>query len=496
MILRDLIRGIEIKWFLGRDDVDILGISYDSKEVGRGFLFVAMKGEKTDGHKYIQSAINSGAKAVLLEEIPGTTSKNVSFIQVEDTKSALAEVSANFLGHPTMELTLIGITGTNGKTTITYLLESIWQEWGKNAGVIGTVDYRFLGRKIPSVRTTPESLDLMNLFKDMVASGVEYVAMEVSSHALDRKRVLGCHFDGAVFTNLSQDHLDYHGTIQNYFEAKKKLFSEVLGKSEKREKFCVINIDDPYGREIAKDATGKIVSYSIANSLGVYSEKTDITSGGIRALVNTPWGKVDINSKLFGKHNLYNILAAVATALSMGIGIDFVEKGISNVTSVPGRLDKIENQFGITILVDYAHTPDALRNVLTAVRPFTQRKLILVFGCGGDRDPIKRPIMGRIGREFSDVIILTSDNPRTEPPERIMDEIEKGVFDIDSDKKPYFRISDRHDAIRKAIEIAGSGDTVLLAGKGHESYQIVGTKKIPFDDREIAGRIILEKTNA
>jgi UDP-N-acetylmuramoyl-L-alanyl-D-glutamate--2,6-diaminopimelate ligase len=496
MILRDLIKGMETKRTLGSDDAEILGISYDSKEVRDGFLFAAIKGEKTDGHKYIESAVKSGAKALLVEEIPESTYKNISLIQVEDTKSALAEISANFFHHPTKGFTLVGITGTNGKTTITYLLESIWREWGKNVGVIGTVEYRFSGKKVPSVRTTPESLDLMNLFSDMRASGVEYAVMEVSSHALDRKRILGCHFDAAVFTNLSQDHLDYHGTMENYFEAKKKLFSEVLGKSGKREKFSVINIDDPYGREITKEAAGKIVPYSVTNSEGVYAEKTSITPEGIHTFVNTPWGKVDINSKLFGKHNLYNILASVATALSLGVGIDVVEKGISNVASVPGRLDRVENPYGITILVDYAHTPDALRNVLTAVRPFTHRKLILLFGCGGDRDPIKRPIMGRIGRELSDALIVTSDNPRTESPQRIIDEIEKGVFDVGSDEKPYFRIADRRDAIRKAIEIAHSGDTVLLAGKGHESYQILGVEKIPFNDKEVAESIIHEKRNA
>jgi UDP-N-acetylmuramoyl-L-alanyl-D-glutamate--2,6-diaminopimelate ligase len=320
--------------------------------------------------------------------------------------------------------------------------------------------------------------------------------MEVSSHALDRKRVFGCHFDAAVFTNLSQDHLDYHGTIENYFEAKKKLFSEVLRKSEKREKFSVINIDDPYGKEIAKEAVGEIISYSILNSEGVYAEKTDITPEGIHTILNTPWGKVEINSKLFGKHNLYNILAAVSTALSLGAEIGIVERGISKVAGVPGRLNRVENPFGITILIDYAHTPDALRNVLTAVRPFTRRKLILLFGCGGDRDPIKRPIMGRIGRELSDILIVTSDNPRTENPDRIIDQIEKGVLDAGSKEKLYFRIVDRYDAIRKAIEIAQEGDTVLLAGKGHESYQILGTEKIPFDDKEVAERIIRGKMDA
>src|SRR3990172_2314116 len=378
MILRDLTRGLEIKKALIRNNVEILGISYDSNNIRDRFLFAAIKGEKTDGHKYIESALKNGAKALLVEDIPFNTTKDISIIQVEDTKFSLAKISAPM--------------------------------------------------------TTPESLDLMKLFRDMRTSGVECIAMEVSSHALDRKRVSECHFDAAVFTNLTQDHLDYHRTLENYLEAKKKLFSEVLRQSEKGEKFSIINIDDPYGKEIAKDSSGKIIYYSISNRCeGVHVEKASIT----------PWGKIEISSKLFGKHNLYNILAAAAAALSLGASIEAVETGISRVESVPGRLDKVENTYGITILIDYAHTPDALRNVLMAVRPLTPKRLILIFGCGGDRDPIKRPIMGRIGRELSDILIVTSDNPRTERPELIIDEIEKGVHEISSDKKNYFRIPDR-----------------------------------------------------
>ncbi len=493
MILRDLTRELEIKKAPCRNDVEILGISYDSNNIRDGFLFAAIKGEKTDGHKYVEPALKNGAIALLLEDIPRNAPNNVAIIQVEDTKSALAKVSATFFGHPTKELTLVGITGTNGKTTITYLLESIWQKMGKNTGIVGTVEYRYLGNRIPSPMTTPESSDLMKLFRDMRSSGVEYAAIEVSSHALDRKRVLECHFDAAVFTNLTQDHLDYHGTLENYLAAKKKLFSEVLKQSEKREKFSIINIDDPHGREIAKDSGGRIIYYS-SNKIGkgVYVEKASINLEGIHALLGTPWGNIEVSSKLFGKHNLYNILAAVAVGLSLGASIENVESGISNVTSVPGRLDKVENLYGINILIDYAHTPDALRNVLMAVRPFTHKRIILIFGCGGDRDHIKRPIMGKIGRELSDILIVTSDNPRTEPPELIMDEIEKGVHNINFDKKTYFRISDRSEAIRKGIEIATRGDTILIAGKGHETYQILGAKRIPFDDKEIAGNILLE----
>ncbi|MBI2486866.1 MAG: UDP-N-acetylmuramoyl-L-alanyl-D-glutamate--2,6-diaminopimelate ligase [Deltaproteobacteria bacterium] len=494
MILKDLIRGIEAKQTQATNDIEILGISYNSKEVRDGFLFAAIEGEKTDGHRYIKSAIENGARALLVERVPGKRLEDISIIQVEDTRSSLAHVSANFFGHPTKELTLVGVTGTNGKTTITYLLESIWQEEKKNVGMIGTVEYRISGKKLPSSMTTPESLDLMKLFFDMRNSGTEYVVMEVSSHALDRKRVLGCHFDAAVFTNLTQDHLDYHVTIENYFNAKKKLFTEILKASEKKKKFSVINFDDPYGREIAKDAAGEIVSYSsTSREATVYVEKSQITPQGIWAILKTPWGKIELNSKFYGKHNLSNILAATATALSLGVSKSAVETGISKLTSVPGRLDRVENPLGITVLVDYAHTPDALYNVLNAVKPFTSGNLILVFGCGGDRDPVKRPIMGKIGREISDVLIVTSDNPRTESPERIIDQVEKGVSEAGCDEKPYFRISDRRDAIRRAIEIGMEGDTVIIAGKGHENYQIIGTKKLPFDDKEEAKIAIEER---
>ncbi len=494
MILKELIKGLKTRQILAPKDVEILGITYNSTLVQEGFLFAAIDGEKTDGHNYIDSAIGNGAKALLVEKIPRSLSEDIATIEVEDTMSSLARVSANFFGHPTKHLTLVGVTGTNGKTTTAYLIESIWREEGKNAGVIGTVEYRFSGKSVPAPMTTPESLDLMRMFSEMRDSGTQAVAMEVSSHALDRKRVLGCHLDAAVFTNLTQDHLDYHGTISNYFEAKKKLFTEILRESEKKDKFSIINFDDPYGREIAKLTAGKIISYSIKKGdASVYPEKQSINSEGIWSIVQTPWGKVELDSRFFGQHNLSNILAAAATALTLGSPISAVEKGIQKLTSVPGRLDRVENSVGMTVLVDYAHTPDALNNVLNSVRPFTPGKLILVFGCGGDRDSTKRPAMGKIARTLSDVLIVTSDNPRTEDPELIIDQIEKGIFEVDFDERPYFRMPNRREAIRKSIEIGAEGDTVIIAGKGHENYQIIGTKKLQFDDKKEANVALVEK---
>ncbi len=487
MILRELARGVDIKKFKGDDDLDISGVSFDSNKIKKGFLFVALTGENTDGHKYIESALSHGAKALIVEKALDKDYKGVTVIEVADSRLSLAIVSANFFEHPTKDLTLIGITGTNGKTTITYLLESIWNEEGKYSGITGTIDYRYGENKIQSSMTTPESLDLMGIFREMRDCGVDTVAMEVSSHAIDRQRVKECHFDAAVFTNLTQDHLDYHDTIQDYFEVKKRLFTEFLEESEKKNKFSIINIDDSFGARIVNDAPGNVVTYSINNETAtIHAVSSEITDNGIEASISTPQGLIQVKSALFGEHNLSNILAAVAITISLGSPINAIEKGISQISSVPGRLEGVPNKCGFKVLVDYAHTPDALKNVLLAVRPLTKGNLILVFGCGGDRDSAKRPLMGDIGRELSDILIVTSDNPRTEDPEIILDQIEKGVLRAGEDNSPYLRITDRTAAIKQSIKIAKENDTVLIAGKGHEDYQIIGTTKYPFDDREIA----------
>jgi len=493
MILRELLNGVEITNFIGNDCIEVSGLSFDSNNLEENYLFVALRGENTDGHSYIDSALKNGAKALIVEKIPEINSQEISVVQVHDSRAALAEASANFYRHPTKELTLVGITGTNGKTTVTYLLESIWAHGHKKSGIIGTIDYHYGENIKQSSMTTPESLDLMRMFREMRESGVETVAMEVSSHAIDKNRVLECHFDAAVFTNLTQDHLDYHDTMENYFEVKKRLFTEFLAESEKEEKFSVINIDDPFGARLADEAPGNIVSYSINNSdASVYAKSSTITKNGIEALIITLNGEIHIKSTLFGEHNLSNILAAVATASSLGVLNEVIETGISKISSVPGRLEGIANKSGFNVLVDYAHTPDALKNVLLASRPLTEGKLILVFGCGGDRDNAKRPLMGKIGKELSDILIITSDNPRTEDPEIILDHIEKGVYQAGKQEKPYHRIADRTEAIRKAIRTANNNDTILIAGKGHEDYQIIGTTKHPFDDREIAREALKE----
>lgn len=491
MILSELTKGIEAIKKIGSSEIDISGISIDSNKIEKGYLFVALRGENTDGHKYLGPAINNGAAAVLVERTPEIIPEGAAVIEVPDTREALSGVSANFYGHPTNELKLVGITGTNGKTTVTYMLESIWDTEGLCSSVLGTIDYRFGGKSRESLMTTPEAHDLMRMFREMRDEGVEISAMEVSSHALDKRRVEDCEFDAAVFTNLTQDHMDYHKTFENYLNAKKRLFTEVLERSGKDKKYSIINIDDPYGERIANEAKGQVVTYSAHNpSALVYAESSEITENGIEATVKTPKGDLTIKSKLFGAHNLSNLLAAAGTAVMLGSPIDSIEQGLSRITSVPGRLEGIQNSLGIAVLVDYAHTPDALENVLNASRPLTSGRLILVFGCGGDRDRAKRPQMGLIGRELSDILLVTSDNPRTESPEKIIDDIEEGVLSSKSSDKPYFRIADRKEAITHAIELARENDTVLIAGKGHEDYQIIGKKKFPFDDREIASDAI------
>ncbi|HML95240.1 MAG TPA: UDP-N-acetylmuramoyl-L-alanyl-D-glutamate--2,6-diaminopimelate ligase [Thermodesulfobacteriota bacterium] len=497
MILNEILNGIEIREIHGDVGLEISGIALDSQKVGRGYLFAALRGEKQDGHSYIKQALERGAAALLLERFTDDVPEGVTVIEVEDSRVALAGAAANFYGRPARSLTMVGITGTNGKTTITYLLESIWKEGNNNPGVIGTIDYRFSGRRTEAPMTTPESVEIMRLLGEMRDAGVDRVAMEVSSHAIDKERILGCEFDAAVFTNLTQDHLDYHGSMENYRNVKKRLFTELLRDSSKERKYSIINIDDPSGREIADEAAGEVITYSIDDpNADVYAFDHSVTGSGISADVNTPWGRLEVSSRLFGEHNLSNILAAATAALATGSTAREVEGGLSRFAVVPGRLERVENHCGFEVLVDYAHTPDALKNVLAAVRPLTPGRVILVFGCGGDRDRAKRPIMGRIGMELSDVLVITSDNPRTESPERILDDVERGVKEAaGADGKAYSRTEDRRAAIKEAVGIARPGDTVLIAGKGHEDYQIVGTVKHPFDDRKVAAEAIREKSN-
>ena len=493
MKLYDLIKGYENAEITGETKLEIKGIEYNSKEAGKDKLFVAIKGEKLDGHNYITDALTRGTRAFIVDKSFDITGLNGTAIKVNNTLDALAYISSRLYGEPSNEMMIAGITGTNGKTTITYLLESIWKGEKQIVGIIGTVNYRFNNYSEPSSLTTPMSRDLQGLLSHMRDSGVRKVFMEVSSHSLEKCRINYCKIDIGVFTNITQDHLDYHLDFNNYFNAKKKLFSEILNNSTKKQKFAVSNLDDPRGKEIVNEFTGDKIMYSVSDSRAdVYAEHAKFSDNGIEALVNTPWGKLNIESTLIGTHNLSNILAAISCSICMGADIKSVENGIYKLKNIPGRLERIENNNGFSVFVDYAHTPDALKNVLDVLRSFTENRLIVVFGCGGDRDTSKRPLMGIHAADIADYVIVTSDNPRTESPVSIMLDIEKGIKSINGLKSEYVLIEDRKSAILTAVKMLRNGDVLLVAGKGHEDYQIIGTEKRHFDDREECREAIRE----
>jgi len=508
MELKKLLEGVEIKKIIGETLKEIEGVAYHSNQVRSGFLFAALRGMEVDGHRFIGEAIEKGAAAVLCEEERDITEGTM--ILVPNSRQALAEVSSNFYGNPSSRLTLIGVTGTNGKTTTTYLLESIFKKAGWTPGVIGTINYRFGEKTISASNTTPESLDLQRILREMLREGISHVIMEVSSHGLDLDRVLGCQFDGAVFTNLTSEHLDYHRTISQYFWSKKKLFSDLLVKSPKARRFAITNHDDPRGDAIVDGVSLPILRYGLNASCDISADQVASTFEGLSCRIKTPKGPLSLESTLIGSFNLYNILAAVAVGLAMGIPLGTIKEGVEEVKGVSGRFEKVENRRGIHIIVDYAHTPDALERVLQGLRAVLEAerqgdtKIITVFGCGGDRDRTKRPLMGEVAGRYSDLSILTSDNPRTEDPLAIMDEVEAGLRSLSLKewqengiggwrfKKGYLKLHDRREAIRMAARLAQPSDTILIAGKGHEDYQIIGKKKFPFDDRVEARKVLEE----
>lgn len=501
--LKRLIEGLEIIGPGSGLDTPVSGICYDSRQAEKGSLFVCVQGNRADGHDFIEDAVSRGAVAVVAQtRIPSGLA--AGFVRVRDSRAALAAISANFYDHPASRLDLIGITGTNGKTTTSLLVESILRSAGFNPGVVGTLAYKWAGKQIQAPMTTPESLDLQRLLYSMLQDGVSHVVMEVSSHALALGRVAGCQFRTGVFTNLSQDHLDFHSTMEEYFAAKKLLFSSCLAP---RLSAAVVNEDDGYGRRIIENGTcaAKIIGYSgtvpaaprKAKGGLVFAEQVRFTPKGISTKINTPQGPIRIDSPLLGRLNLYNILAAVSAAVSLDISPKAIEEGIGTISHVDGRLERIAipDRYGFQVVVDYAHTPDAMEKALSCLREITKGRLIAVFGCGGDRDRGKRPIMGRVAADLADLLIITSDNPRSEPPDDIIDEIEAGVkragipalgSDAELPALPgrgYFREVDRRKAIELAMRLARPGDMIFIGGKGHETYQIVGTTRHSFDDR-------------
>jgi UDP-N-acetylmuramoyl-L-alanyl-D-glutamate--2,6-diaminopimelate ligase len=460
-------------------------LAYDSRRAGEGSLFFAIQGEKADGHYFIPQALKRGAVAVVSER-PAQADLISRWIRVAHIRRALSDAARIFYGRPERRLKLVGITGTNGKTTSAYLLESILLAAGIPCGVFGTIEHRFAGRTIRALNTTPESLDLTSYLAELVQAGGQAAVMEVSSHALAQERVWGFPFFCAVFTNLTRDHLDYHKDFEHYFAAKQRLF-EGLGAPPPE--VAVLNLDDPWTKRLLDSPACRRITYGFNSNAQVRVLKSVQGGQGLEATVETPEGKIEIRSSLLGRANLSNILAAAATSVGLGIDGEKIARVVAARKAIPGRLERVEAGQHFLVLVDYAHTDDALRTVLTTARELTQGRLIVVFGCGGDRDRTKRPLMGEVAGALSDLAILTSDNPRTEDPLRIMSD---AIVGLQRTGRPYRAEVDREKAVRNALEEAKEGDLVLLAGKGHETYQVLKDRTIPFDDREVARRILRE----
>ena len=472
-----------------RADRDVSSIAYDSRRVTAGAVFVALKGLKADGVAFAEQAVTRGAQAVVSES-PRPAGVSVPWIVVRDARLALALLAEKFFNHPSHRMPVVGVTGTNGKTTTAYLLASILDAAGLKAGMLGTVAYRIGGEDREASRTTPEAPDVQQLLNDMLQHGCKSAVMEVSSHALSLKRVDGVRFAAAVFSNLTRDHLDFHEDMEAYFAAKRRLF-EMLP----RDAPAIINLDDPRGAELVA-ITGRPITYAITATADVRPGPIEMTLGGLKFEIATPRGPIKVTAKLVGKPNVYNILAAVATAMSLDVPLDAIERGVAGLSGVPGRFEVVSQPTDeVTVVVDYAHTDDALRNLLETARPLAAKRLITVFGAGGDRDRSKRPLMGMVAARLSDVVVITSDNPRTEDPARIIEEIERGIpagSQSASRAPSVVSVVDRAEAIERAVSTAAAGDVVLIAGKGHEKYQQIGDRVLPFDDGEVA-RVALAK---
>jgi UDP-N-acetylmuramoyl-L-alanyl-D-glutamate--2,6-diaminopimelate ligase len=452
----------------------------DSSRVQEGDAFIALMGSTTDGHQYIPDALRRGVSLIICNSSHTFESPDATVVGVPDTKAAL-RVILPMLYPKALEVRMVGVTGTNGKTTTTYLIESVLNNAGIPCGVMGTINTRYKGKEITSTLTTPGPVDLFEMLNLMRLADVQACVMEVSSHALDQDRIAGLIFEYALFTNLSQDHLDYHKDMETYFLAKKRLFEIYLkGKA-------ILNIDDPFCARLTDALTGAI-TYGFRKDALIHPLSMDNSTRGLTLHITTPAGEISIRSALKGEMNAYNIMAAIGVCYAMGIPNERIGKGIEAVKGVPGRMESVENTNGLNIIVDYAHTPDALNTVLKNARQFTKGRLLTIFGCGGDRDKTKRPIMGSIAADLADLAIITSDNPRSEEPESIIEDILKGI----PDRTKIIAEPDRGKAICQAIRAMAVDDCLLIAGKGHEDYQIIGTTKISFDDRECVRRCLKE----
>jgi UDP-N-acetylmuramoyl-L-alanyl-D-glutamate--2,6-diaminopimelate ligase len=511
--LKKLLEGFNVKRIHGNVDQEITAITYDSRQVKPGALFVSIKGLKTDGNKFIQDAVRAGSQAVLSEDSPSTDlPQNICVVEVENARTALSHVANRFYNDPTAHLQLIGITGTNGKTTLSFLMESILQAAALRSGVIGTINYRYDGKTFPAKHTTPESSDLYNLLNEMRQTTVTHAVMEVSSHALELGRVQDCRFNVAILTNITQDHLDFHGDIPNYIKAKARLFA-LLEERGKNHPVAVINADDPLSapvlEAVRKRNRVKLLSFGMSQSADFRVANVNFFHNGFNAEIIAENSKHLIRSSLVGRHNLYNCLAAIAAARGLGIDWKNIELGIASLKNVPGRLECISTDQGVTAYIDYAHSEDALANVLQALQTIRQEgqgghgRIITVFGCGGDRDRKKRSRMGEITAQMSDRVVVTSDNPRSEDPQQIIAEITatESLQRLIVNPEAFLRgreqrqplaavLPDRREAIRLALEGGRRGDLLLIAGKGHEDYQEIKGVRYPFSDRDVTISLI------
>lgn len=458
----------------GDPSVEVTGIQYDSRKIKTGNLFVAIKGYNVDGHDYVQDAAKRGASCIVVErdvDVPLEISKAM----VPDTRLALSHIASSYFNHPSGKMNITGVTGTNGKTTTCYLLRSIFRAAGIATGMLTTVEYSVGDRSKKADLTTPEALDLQRIFADMLEQGVKTAAMEVSSHGLALRRVEHVDFACAVLTNISRDHLDFHRDMEDYVSSKRRLFERIrIGGT------AVLNCDDPYWREMAQASSARVVKYGYGDVADMRAMSAETRLEGTRVTMNWKGKTIEVRSRLVGRHNVYNVMAAATAAVCSSVDTDSIVGGIESVKRIPGRLESFLIPGGARAFVDYAHTPDALEKVLGSLREITPGRIISLFGCGGDRDRGKRPLMGKISTRLADFTIITSDNPRSEDPEAIINEI---ASDLASET--YMIEPDRKEAIRKALERAGEGDCVLVAGKGHETYQIVGKKRLHFDDRKV-----------
>ncbi|WP_010491925.1 UDP-N-acetylmuramoyl-L-alanyl-D-glutamate--2,6-diaminopimelate ligase [Paenibacillus elgii] len=492
MQLKELAAQLAVSRMIGDGDTHIHGLAADSRKVRPGDLFFCVPGLKTDGHDYAGQAVAQGAAALVAER---EIEADVPVLLVKQVRYAMAALACHFYGYPSRELKLIGVTGTNGKTTTTYLLEKILSDQGFQTGLMGNIHVKIGAVRHPNEKNnTQEAIELQRILRDMADAGTDYCIMEVSSHGLDMGRVNGCQFRTGLFTNLTQDHLDYHQTMERYREAKGLLFSRLgneFAPTADQRQYAVLNGDDSASDYFAKHTPAQTIVYGIDNpAADVRAENIEITAKGTKFRCVTYRGTAEVTMRLVGRFNVYNTLGAIAAALAEGIELERIVASLGSMTSVEGRMEIVDAGQESLVLVDYAHTPDGLENALSTIRQFAEGQVYCVFGCGGDRDRAKRPLMGGVAAKYSDYVFVTSDNPRTEEPESILRDIEPGLVEAGWDKERYELIADRRQAIQKAIARATSKDVVLIAGKGHETYQDIQGVKHPFDDRLVAENAI------